>query len=92
MRLIILGLIVAMTGCTLASKTYGPDGREAYTINCSGTLMNWGMCYEKAGDLCGSRGYDVLSQNGEDGVIYTATQSNAVGGSTGRRSMLISCR
>ena len=47
-------------GCATASKTYTADGKEGYNIACSGSALNWGMCYEKAGNICGTKGYVVL--------------------------------
>jgi hypothetical protein len=41
MRRPVLAVLVGLTvlfaaGCASASNTYGPDGRGAYSINCSG--------------------------------------------------------
>lgn len=97
MRLFIgvVGIAVVLVGCASASKTYGPDGREAYSINCSGTARNWGMCMEKAGNLCGTKGYNIISAMGDVGnlAVATATRTNAnfVGGSVMSRSMVVSC-
>ena len=52
---IALATVILLSGCASASKTHGPDGKEAFFINCSGLARTWGMCYEKAGDLCGPR-------------------------------------
>lgn len=98
MKKTILGLAAAimLSACASASKTYGPDGREAYSINCSGAARSWGMCMEKAGDICGSRGYSVISAVGDVGnlAIASATTQNAnlVAGSVMSRSMIVSCR
>jgi len=87
---------LALAGCATASKTYGPDGREAYSINCSGTARSWGMCMEKAGDLCGAKGYSVITAVGDVGnlAVGTATTTNAnlVAGSVMSRSMVVSCK
>lgn len=42
------------------------DGKTAYTIDCSGARSHWGHCYEKAGNLCDTRGYTMLSKHAED--------------------------
>ena len=63
-----LASVIVLAGCATASKTHGPDGREAYAINCSGAALNWGMCYSKAGALCGSRGYEVINQGFQFGA------------------------
>lgn len=92
MRHVLISLIVVLSGCTTASKTYAPDGREAYSINCSGTAFTWGSCFEKAGSICGSRGYDLLTRDAENNWVYGASQINAFGGTNARRSMLVVCK
>lgn len=85
-------ILVCISGCATASKTFTSDGREGYVINCSGSAMNWGMCYEKAGQLCGRRGYEVLEKSGEHGALVTAGQYGLFGGSVMQRSMVIRCK
>jgi hypothetical protein len=95
MRRAILILIVAascITGCATASKTFTSDGKEGYSINCSGSALNWGMCYEKAGQLCGAKGYEVLAKSGDTGTMVTAGQYGLIGGSVINRSMIIKCK
>lgn len=85
---IIFACVMSLAGCATAKPTYGPDGKAAYTIECSGTAGSWGMCYRKAGDLCGSSGYKVINQAGDKGLIATG----AILTSTQSRSMLVECR
>jgi len=47
---IIAACIVPLAGCATARQTYTPDGKVGHSINCSGSALNWGMCYEKAGE------------------------------------------
>jgi len=92
-RAILILLIVAcVSGCATVSKTYTSDGKKGYVINCSGSALNWGMCYEKAGDLCGSKGYEVLEKSGDTGATVTAGQYGLFGGSVINRSMVIKCK
>ena len=44
-------------------------------VDCSGTALNWGRCYEKAGDLCGSTGYDIVAQTGDQGGMVKAAST-----------------
>lgn len=91
-----LATVIALSGCASASKTYGPDGREAYALNCSGLARTWSACLERAGDICGSKGYNVVSSSGDVGnfIAGNATTTNAsmAGGTTISRSMVISCK
>jgi hypothetical protein len=92
-RIVALAIaIVALSGCATASKTFGPDGREAYTIGCSGSALDWGLCYRKAGDLCGTSGYDVITQNGEQGAVAGGGSGSLFAGTTASRSLVISCK
>lgn len=90
MRTAMVSLLIALafTACASASKTYGPDGREAFTFNCSGWTRSWGMCYEKAGELCGTSGYDVIGQNVDHGVAV----SPGFGGSLISRNLFVGCK
>ncbi|WP_243039255.1 hypothetical protein [Dyella sedimenti] len=83
---------VTVAGCATSSKTYGPDGREAYTIGCSGAALDWGLCYKKAGDICGSAGYDVVSKNGEQGAVAGGGNGSFFGGTTASRSLVVECK
>lgn len=95
MRIAILSsiaVVVLVGGCASASQTYGPDGREAFSIDCSGMARTWGMCYEKAGEICGTRGYEVINQSGDQGAAASITPSGGFGGSVISRSLLIKCK
>lgn len=84
--------ILIVSGCTTSAKTYGPDGKEAYQLTCSGIAQDWGDCQIKSGELCGTRGYNILSVNGEHGATFTANPQSAFGSTTIYRNMLISCK
>ena len=92
MRYVLITAAVLLAGCASSSKTYTSDGREGYSLNCSGLARNWGHCLEKAGEICGTKGYDVLAQSGDSGALVTATTQTTQGGSVINRSMLIACR
>lgn len=84
--------LTILSGCATSSKTFAPDGRDAYTIDCSGLGGSWGMCLTKAGDICGSKGYDLLTSAGDKGVIATVTPDMAYAGNTISRNILIACK
>jgi hypothetical protein len=90
--MLLLAAIVALSACASAKKTYTPDGRIGYTIDCSGAALNWGKCFEKAGKICGSKGYDILERSGEQGDVVSANQYGAFGGSVIYRTMVIACK
>jgi len=84
--------IANISGCASSSKTFLPDGREGYTINCSGSALSWDLCYSKAGELCKERGYQVIARDGESGMAASANQGLFFAGTTANRSMLIQCK
>lgn len=87
-----LPLCLLLLSCATSTKTYLASGAEGHSINCSGTALSWGNCYTKAGEICGSRGYDVVNKSDERGSAVVANQYGLYGGSTMTRSMLIKCK
>lgn len=92
MRKIAVLAVLALAGCATAKTTYLPDGSQGHSIQCSGTALNWGMCYEKAGALCGAKGYEVVTRSGDQGAIVSGSQTGVFGGSVMNRSMLVKCK
>ncbi len=77
--------------CATSKQIYTPSGEKGYSINCSGTALTWGHCYEKASELCGSRGYKIITTSKDQGAMVTGTQYGLFGGSVIQRSMIIKC-
>jgi len=94
MRQLVFVLFIAIieAGCVTSRETYTADGRLGYSINSSGTARNWGNCLEKAGDICGERGYTVLEKSGDQGSVVTSGQLGLYGGSVMNRSMIVQCK
>ncbi|WP_338919389.1 hypothetical protein V0M98_18585 [Pseudomonas silesiensis] len=90
--LILFSVSISLGGCAMASKTYTSDGRQGFSIDCSGSALSWGKCYEKAGELCGSRGYDVLEKAGDEGSTMTGNQFGLYGGTIMTRNLVIACK
>lgn len=93
MKLIVglLGLL-ALAGCANSTKTYGPDGKAAYSLNCSGSARSWGHCEEKAGKICGEKGYTIVSRSTDQNAMMGGSGSTWYGQAGNSRSMLIKCR
>jgi len=92
MRWCIIIISLSLVGCATAKKTYTSDGQEGYVITCSGSALNWGMCYEKAGQLCGEKGYVVLEKMGDQGAMVSGNKFGLYGGSVINRSLIIKCK
>lgn len=90
--MICLTIVIFLSGCATVKKTYTSNGQEGYSITCSGSALNWGMCYEKAGELCGQKGYEILEKTGDKGAILSGNQFGLYGGSVINRNMIIQCK
>ena len=88
--------LLTLAGCATVKESYGPDGKKAYALNCSGTARGWDKCLAAAGDICGSAGYDVLDKSSEAVSIANAAASNSSFGAsavkTSERTMLVACK
>lgn len=63
--LILLATMTTLgTGCATSRDVRRADGWMTHVVSCGGPLLNMGHCLEKAGDICGGRGYDVLDKVG----------------------------
>lgn len=96
MRSLVLVAVVGLSACASSSQTYGPDGEVAYNLNCSGLARTWGACLEKAGDICQTKGYKIISSSGDTGALIAASATGNTaalgGGSVISRSMVVSCK
>jgi hypothetical protein len=87
---------VLLTGCAMSKETYLPDGRLGHSISCDGSAVGMNVCFEKAGELCKGRGYDLVSREGQ--VVPFGTASvNQYGGSAivsglNTKSILVACK
>jgi len=93
-----------LAGCSHSEPTYTADGQQGHVISCTpgwtgglvGAIANastsWGQCYQKAGELCGAQGYDILQQVGEGGVYGQAGQGGGFVSSTNNRMMIVKCK
>lgn len=91
-RIFALISIVGIASCATSKTVHLPSGEKGHSLNCSGTALTWGNCYEKAGKLCGEAGYDIVSKSGDQGSTVAANQYGLYGGSVINRSMLVKCK
>jgi hypothetical protein len=93
-----------LTGCATVRESFAPDGRKAYSLNCSGAARGWDKCLTSAGELCGKNGYDILDRSSESMMVGSfgggasmnrssgSASSSGFIGSTSERSMMIACK
>lgn len=90
--LIVLFAVSVLASCATSRQVHTADGEKGYLIDCSGSALSWGLCYEKAGMICGEKGYVVLEKSGDQGALVLGNQSGLYGGSIINRSMIIKCK
>src|SRR5438105_1485793 len=78
------GISLALAGCSSSKEIYTPTGQQGHVVQCTpawtggivgqiaSASTSWGQCYERAGEICGAAGYDILSQTGEAGAYGQA--------------------
>ncbi len=88
-------LVLSLSACAISKKTYLSDGSEGYSISCDGAAVGINVCFEKAGSLCGARGYDLINREGQlvPFGVGTASQGEAFVsyGSLNTKSIMIRC-
>jgi hypothetical protein len=69
--------LFSLVACmAIATPVITPSGEQGFDINCTAT--NIGMCYKRAGELCGSNGYEIFNQNNEMGGFFTKSNQSMV--------------
>lgn len=64
--MLLLALAMTVSGCATSRDVRLADGWMAHVVSCGGPLLNMGHCLEKAGEICGGRGYVVLNKEGAE--------------------------
>jgi len=85
-------IVTFLSGCATARKTHTSDGKVGYIIDCSGNASTWGKCYERAGDICGVKGYEILEKISE---TLSSSSGNIIeqhSGSDINRDLIIKCK
>ncbi|WP_297324307.1 hypothetical protein [Nitrosomonas sp.] len=57
--------VITLQGCATSREVFLADGTKGHNVNCSGSGLNYSNCLEKAGEICGARGYHILNQQGD---------------------------
>lgn len=85
-----------ISSCAISNKTYLPDGSEGYSISCNGAAVGINVCFEKAGQICGSRGYDIINREGQVVPFGVGSATNnqvfVTYGAFNTKSIMIRCK
>jgi len=63
-RGMVLVLLAMLGACTTAKEIYLPNGSKGHDIRCDGFGNRMENCFQKAGEICGSKGYDMVNPQG----------------------------
>lgn len=108
----VLAVAAIFAGCVSNNETYLANGQKGHVISCTpalstglvGAIANsstsWGTCYQKAGEICGAKGYSVLTKSDEPtfsaiGGAYVDRNSGSAGYSaatSNNRMMVVQCK
>jgi hypothetical protein len=95
---------ISLAGCSTNKQIYTADGQQGQLISCTpawtggivgqiaDSSTSWGTCYEKAGELCGPAGYDILEKTGEAGVYGQGGGNGGFVSTKNNRSMIVKCK
>ena len=90
---LVIGFIL---GCATSSEVFLADGSKGYNISCRGAVMNFSHCHEKAGEICGDRGYVLVNQFGDAVPFATAGGGSAAffgsAGTSTTRNIFVKCK
>jgi len=84
--------VLALASCTSAKPITTPDERPDYTVECSGSVLTWEDCFERADLLCKGRNYDVYTRPGEESPLIAAEPQHLRDNPTTTRRMVIACK
>lgn len=74
-------IAVVLAGCVTSSPTYLADGSQGQHVTCGGAVFSMGDCYKRATEICGPRGFQIVSGRTESTPFSTASASvNPYGG------------
>lgn len=64
MKYVVAACLAVLAGCTTAKDVYLPDGTQGHHISCDTFASSSADCYQKAGEICGAKGYTIVNETG----------------------------
>jgi hypothetical protein len=89
---------VLLAGCApQVQEITTASGAKGHVVNCTFDTEligagNWGICYRKAGELCGAAGYDVIEKSDDRSEHSTWGMYGGSSGTINQRTMVIACK
>lgn len=88
----LVSLMILCACAATVKQTYSPNGKEAYSIDCSGNKLSWADCETSAGTQCGEDGYKIISKSTDQDAAALANTHFLGAASHHTRSILIECK
>lgn len=57
-------------GCVTVTPLITPSGAQGFSVNCS-DMNDIGECYKKAGEICGTDGYEVIDRHAASNSFWS---------------------
>ena len=93
--MVTVACVSLLAGCATSKETYMPDGSLGYSISCNGSAVGINVCFEKAGELCGAKGYSLISREGQVIPFGTGSANNygatVTYGAFNSKSIMVKC-
>jgi len=70
-------VLVMAGGCVTATPVITPSGAQGFSLNCS-AMNDIGLCYKKAGELCGGNGYEIFDKNNKPASFWSGANQTLV--------------
>lgn len=64
-------------GCVTVTPLITPSGAQGFSVNCS-DMNDIGECYKKAGELCGTNGYEVIDRHNAQDSFWSESNQTLV--------------
>ena len=84
--------VIFLGACASSTEVEVAQGQRGYSIDCSGDKLNWSLCYEEAGQICGPKGFEIVDKTGGTGVVIAGIAYGVYGQPEEKRNMLVKCR
>ena len=85
-------LVIGLGACASSKEVAIAAGERGYSIDCSGDMLDWSLCYQEAGQICGRKGFEIVDKTGGTGIVIAGIRYGVYGEPGENRSMIIKCR
>ena len=88
-HIVIIAISFLFVSCASISPVsfQGPNGKQAYSMKCSGMGRTLEMCYQKAGEVCPG-GYNIIGQ--DSSTVAVPINGSIMAGP--RQNLTIECK